>query len=108
GVLVEDAGSGEGESFPVTVNAVEGGSAVNTVTIKPAPGASPAVTGVSGTALLVLNGADYVTVDGSNQTGGATRDLTLTNTSGSGAAAAVRGQPAGSDGASRDVGKKLT
>ncbi len=55
-----------GETFPLTINAVTGGSATNTVTIRPASGASPTISGSSATGLIVLNGADYVTIGGSN------------------------------------------
>ncbi|MBK9105729.1 MAG: proprotein convertase P-domain-containing protein [Saprospiraceae bacterium] len=78
-----------GETFPITINANAFASAVNTLTIKPAPGVSPSISGTSASALIVLNGADWVTIDGSNgftpnnvcPPSAATRDLTLTNTS---------------------------
>src|SRR5207249_11631852 len=89
-------------------NAVTGGSASNTVTIKPAPGAMPTVTGSNATALLVLNGADFVTVDGSNMVSGTTRDLTLANNNGSGTGAVIWGQTAGSDAVDHDTVKNVT
>ena len=106
-LLLEDASYGAGESFPLTVNTVAGGSASKTVTIKPWPGAMPVVTGSSATGLLVLNGADDVIVDGSNTVGGTSRDLTLVNSNG-GTGAVVWGQTAaGSDGASRNTVKHV-
>ena len=76
------------ETFPITINVVPGASATNTVTIKPGVGVSPTITG-SAAALCVinLNGADFVTIDGSNTVGGTTRDLSLV--SGNASASAV-------------------
>jgi hypothetical protein len=54
-----------------------------TVTIKPATGVSPTITGSLGSTFLVqIIGTNYVTIDGSNS-GGSSRDLTISNTSGS-------------------------
>ncbi len=69
------------ETFPITILPNVASSAINTLTIKPAAGKSPTVTGSSAVAILRLNGADYVTIDGSNTIGGTTRDLTIANTS---------------------------
>ncbi len=64
------------ETFPIVIaNPVA--SSVNTLTIKPNTTAS--ITGASSVALIKLNGADYVTIDGSNS-GGSDQSLTLTNT----------------------------
>jgi hypothetical protein len=66
------------ETFPIVIgNPVA--SAANTLTIRPAALMSPAITGSSSVALIKLNGADYVTIDGSNN-GSSTQNLTLTNT----------------------------
>lgn len=78
-----------GETFPLTINANVGSSSTNTVTIKPAPGISPVVTGTSGAACVFnLNGADWVTIDGSNN-GGTSRDMTVASGNGTSANAAV-------------------
>lgn len=85
------------ETFPITINAVSGQSAVNTLTIKPAAGVNVTVSGVSATAIFVLNGADYVTINGSNGSlvnsicplVTATRNLTINNTSTSTTSAVV-------------------
>ncbi|HEX8069048.1 MAG TPA: Calx-beta domain-containing protein [Pyrinomonadaceae bacterium] len=58
-----------GETFPLTINANGGSSSTNTVTIKPAAGVNPVVTGSSATAILILNGADWVVVNGLNTSG---------------------------------------
>ena len=82
-----DAAYTTAETFPITINAVSGSSATNTLTIKATlPGT--VITGSSASGLIVLNGADFVTIDGS--TGNtvnticppvtASRDLTITNT----------------------------
>ena len=77
------------ETYPIVVNANGGNSATNTLTIKPATGATPAFSGNSATALLTLNGIDYVTVDGSNS-GGTSHDMSFTN-NGTGTTSAVIG-----------------
>jgi hypothetical protein len=83
------------ETFPITINANAGSSATNTITIKPAPGITPALSGSVATALIILNGVDYVTIDGSNTVGGITRDLTLTNNNTGTSSAVIWGQTVG-------------
>ncbi|MBU6120607.1 beta strand repeat-containing protein [Hymenobacter siberiensis] len=103
-----DASYTTAETFPITVNTVLGGSTTNTVTIKPASGVSPIISGSSTTAILKLNGADYVTIDGSNTTGGTTRDLSVTNTStGTSAVVIWLASVSATDGATFDVVKNL-
>jgi hypothetical protein len=68
------------ETFPITINANSGSSSTNTVTIKPTTGVSPTISGSSASCILNLNGADWMTLDGSNTVGGTSRDLTITNT----------------------------
>ncbi|MDX2134140.1 MAG: PKD-like domain-containing protein, partial [Saprospiraceae bacterium] len=70
------------ETFPIVINANSFASAANTLTIRPAAGNTATISGASatGTALIRLNGADWVIIDGSNA-GGTDRSLTLTNTS---------------------------
>ena len=70
------------ETFPIVINANSGSSAVNTVTIKPITGAIPTISGSNATTIIDLNGCKFVTIDGFN---GGTGDLTLRNTSTSGA-----------------------
>lgn len=69
------------ETFPITINSNAAASSTNTLTIKPAAGKTPVITGSSTVAIIKMNGADYVTIDGSNTAGGTTRNLTLINTS---------------------------
>ena len=57
-------------------------NATRTLTIKPNTGATPVISGsMDNTGLIIMNGLDYVTVDGSNTTGGTTKDLTFENSS---------------------------
>jgi hypothetical protein len=80
------------ETYPIIINNIPGSSEVNTLTIKPGPGKTPVIsgnfTGVSPNpwAMISLNGAQWVIIDGSNS-GGSDRSLTLVNTGGSGYAA---------------------
>ena len=69
------------ETFPIIINSNAYASAVNTLTIKPAAGITPVITGSNANGIIKLSGADYVTIDGSNTVGGTTRNLTLINTS---------------------------
>jgi len=85
--LLDDA-TYTGETFPITINVNPGSSATNTLTIKPNDGVTTAITGSYDGALIKLNGADYVTIDGCNlltypYAAGAnvTRDLTIQNNS---------------------------
>jgi hypothetical protein len=92
-----------GEVFPITINAIPGASSTNTVTIKPAnPGTT--MSGSSATALIVLNGTDFVTVDGSSN-GTSSRDLTITNTNAGTSSAVIWLQSNGADGATNNVVK---
>lgn len=70
-----------GETFPITFNANATALAGTfRLTVKPNAGVTPTLTGSNATAILALNGADYVTFDGSNTAGGSTRDWTISNT----------------------------
>ena len=84
------------ETFPLTIPALNGASAVNTLTIRPASGATAlAISSADTTAATVdLNGAQFVTIDGrpggvgsnAGSGGGAASQLTIANTSASGVA----------------------
>ena len=73
-----------GETFPLTINPIAASSSTNTVTFKPNTGKTVTVTGNIGNgstaAIIKINGADYVTFDGSNN-GTATRNLKIVNES---------------------------
>jgi len=75
-----DASYSTNETFPIVINANTQASAVNTLTIKPASGVTATISGnVGSDALLKLNGADYIIIDGSNN-GTTSQNLTLVNT----------------------------
>src|SRR5205814_3574543 len=59
------------------------------MTIKAGGGATPTIIGSSSSAVIELQGADYLTIDGSNTNGGTTRDLTIQNTNSAANTAAV-------------------
>jgi len=102
--------SSSGETFPLQINAFPGNSATNTLTIKPKTGVTAAVSGSSASAIFVINGADYVTIDGSNGStvnsvcpiSAGNRDLTITNTNTSATNSVVWLQTATSDGATNN------
>lgn len=95
------------ESVTPAINSSGTGSASYTaVLIKPAAGVSPTITNTAdNTASIKLDGADNVTIDGSNTVGGTTRDMTFvnTNTSGSGNAVNIWLASKPSDGATNNV-----
>ena len=75
------------ESYPITINTNAAASSSNTLTIRPASGMSPTLSGTSATALFNINGK-YIIIDGSNSpvvnsvcpATISSRDLTITNT----------------------------
>ncbi len=104
-LTLTDASYSAGETFPLTITANNGSSATNTVTIKPAAGISPVISGSSAACIIGFSGADYMTIDGSNGNG-TTRDLTITNTNAGVASAVVCIQnTAALDGATNNVVK---
>lgn len=100
------------EAAAMTINANPDASATNTLTIKPTLSVTNiSVTGGSTTAIFILNGADYVTIDGSiGSTANtvcpistATRNLTITNSNAGTSSAVVWLQTAGSDAATNNT-----
>jgi len=101
------------EAAALTINANSDASPTNTLTIKPTQaGTTLGVTGGSTTAILILNGADYVTLDGS--TGNtvnaccstpASRDLTISNANSGTGSAVIWLQSNGTDGATHNTVK---
>ena len=96
------------ETFPITFNA---NGSQSSLLIKPTGNAT--ITGSSSSALIVINGADRITIDGSsgNTTNSvcppvaATRNLTLTQTNTGTNTAVIWVQSNGSDGASNNTVK---
>ena len=68
-----------GEAFPIQINQFTGTSATNTVTFKPATGkfVSIEATGDYLKSVFKIVGGDNIVFDGSNATGGTTRNLTV-------------------------------
>jgi hypothetical protein len=83
--LLLDASYSTAETFPIVINGNPDASATNTLTIKPNTSVNAIVTGsLAAGGILKLNGADYVTIDGANTTGGTTQNLTIENSSATG------------------------
>jgi hypothetical protein len=85
---LQAAYDGAVETFPLTIPALNGASAVNTVTIRPASGATGrSITSANTTAATVdLSGAKFVRIDGRAGGAGTAKQLTIGNTSTSGVA----------------------
>jgi hypothetical protein len=74
-----------GETFPIDLNDSNWTSAVKTLTIRPASGASAlSITSSNSTGTFRLNKAKYVTIDGRPGGSGSAKELTVENTSASG------------------------
>lgn len=71
-----------GETFPITLGVISGASAVNTLTIRPAAGASNlSISGApTGLPILDINGGSWWRVDGRPGGVGTTQQLTVMNT----------------------------
>lgn len=81
-LIVEIIDAGIPETGAIALNAINyNGCAAGPyqVIIKPATGVITTLTGNSATALIKLNGADNVTIDGSNN-GSSSKNMTITNT----------------------------
>lgn len=73
-----DATYSTAETFPIVMNE-NANAGLYTVMVKPAAGVTAAITGSSASAIIKLNGADNVTIDGSNS-GASDKSLTIENT----------------------------
>ncbi|MEP7218934.1 MAG: hypothetical protein ABI876_08445, partial [Bacteroidota bacterium] len=69
------------ETFPLVIGNAVGMSATALVTFKPATGATVTIDGTSAGTLLDLSGGHHFVFDGSNVTGGTTKNMTLINRS---------------------------
>jgi hypothetical protein len=100
------------EIFPISININADANATNTLTIKPTQ-AGTTITGSNAAAIFVLNGADYVTIDGSTGSTAntvcplstASRNLTITNTNSGTSSAVVWMQTNVADGATNNTVK---
>lgn len=77
-IEIQTSYTGAGETLPIVINSIPCASSVNTLTIRP-QGALTLSASVAG-ALLDLNGANWVIVDGRVGSTGTTKALTLSNT----------------------------
>jgi uncharacterized protein YjdB len=77
----------------------------SSVVIKPATGVNATISGnVAAGATIKFNGADNVTIDGSNTVGGTTRNLTITNTTATAPNAEIWiGSPSAADGSNNNT-----
>ena len=104
------------ETFPITIQQNSDASAINTLTIKPAVGVVPTISGSLNSAIFILNGADFVTINGSSTlataaaclVGGdaALRELTFQNTN-VGTSAVVISVQSGTNGAMNNTIKNI-
>ena len=104
---MDDAGYSAGETFPIVLNSIAGAGVGNGLIIKPNIGTTVNISGSSATSIIKLNGADYVTIDGSNN-GTNTRNLTISNNnSGTSSGVVWLASATVSDGATNNVIKNL-
>src|SRR5690606_33274278 len=92
--------------FPLTINSNIYAAADKTLTIKPGAGVTAVISGSNTTAILRLSGADYVTIDGSNN-GTNSRNLTIANTSSSTSPAVIYVASATANGATNNTFKNF-
>ncbi len=86
-VLIElQAGyTGAGETYPIVLGSFPCAGAANSVTIRPAAGATGlSITSASATGTLSIDNGSYITIDGRPGGVGTTKDMTIANTSTSG------------------------
>ena len=70
------------ETFPIVINNFDCQSGSNTITIRPASGATGlSISGSNATAIFSIDGGTYVTIDGEPGGTGGVSQLTITNTS---------------------------
>ncbi|MES2778330.1 MAG: T9SS type A sorting domain-containing protein [Bacteroidota bacterium] len=72
----------KGEAFPLVINAVPGSTVTDSILIKPAASVNTRIV-ASEPAVFILNGADNIKIDGSNN-GSNSRNLTISATNGTG------------------------
>ncbi|TAE86087.1 MAG: T9SS C-terminal target domain-containing protein [Bacteroidetes bacterium] len=68
------------ESFPIVIKEIPQSSALNSLTIKPSIGVNSHIRTSSSSPAIILDGADYITIDGSNN-GSTSRNLRFSTSS---------------------------
>ena len=91
-----------GETFPLVINVFSGVSVINTFKIKPAFGVNSTISGSSANSIIKLNGADYVSINGSNS-GGTSKNLTISNSSTNTSSTVIWNASTVSDGATNNA-----
>jgi hypothetical protein len=66
-----------------------GATSYTSVLIKPGAGANPLISAAMTNALIILDGAENVTIDGSNTAGGTTKNMTISNSNTNASANAI-------------------
>lgn len=74
------------ETFPLTLNHIATTSAAHTITVRPQAGATGLTISSGAAQTLLLNGVDYLTIDGRPGGSGTAKELTISNTSTNGQA----------------------
>lgn len=67
------------ETYPISINNHPDASASNTLTIYPASGTTPVISGTSANPIIRLNGARHIIIDGRQDASGTTRSLEILN-----------------------------
>jgi hypothetical protein len=82
-LLLDDPAYTTGETYPIVINIANDNlpTSTNTVTIKPNTGVTSSIATSSDYIPVFRIISNYITIDGSNTTNGATRDLTISNSS---------------------------
>lgn len=81
-----DATYSTNETFPIVINAIQGASATNTITIRPATGVTSVVTANIANSLVRLDGVRFFVFDGRQGGAGTTRSLSFVNDNTAGSA----------------------
>lgn len=81
-----DATYSTNETFPIVINAVQGTSANDTITIRPAIGVTPTITANIANSVIRLDGARFFVFDGRPGGIGTTRSLNIVNDNTAGSA----------------------
>jgi hypothetical protein len=81
-VEIQTSYDGSAETFPISMSSRTGSSLLNTITLRPAAGNNNEVisTSINNNAVIAIDGADFVIIDGRPGGTGTTNGLTVSNT----------------------------